>query len=137
MASEHVYNTCIYATGGDEHYCRQVVNTLTKLSRERAVAYTSKHNVRHVVMLSDDDEPVVDIMAGKDKSLIVRIKSQRYVALIRYVYDGQLKPVHAVVSNLEIVNMMNMHLFFTEILNEIFSRMGDYDKRLHQPARSG
>ncbi len=126
MAFEHMYNTCIYATQGDEHYCRQIVNVISKLSRERAVAYRGERGVKHIVMLPGDDEPVVDIVAGKDKSLIVRIKSKRYTAQIRYVYDGELKPAHAVISSFEIVNMLNMHMSFTDILSEIFRRVGDY-----------
>jgi hypothetical protein len=128
MASEHVYNTCIYATGGDERYCRQVVNALAKLSRERAVAYRGERGVKHIVVLPDDDEPVVDVTAGKDKSLIVRIKSRRYATLIRYVYDGQLRPMHAVVSNLEYVNMINIHMSFKDILNEILMRGEGYEQ---------
>jgi hypothetical protein len=116
------------ATDGDKHYCRQVVNTLAKLSHERAVAYSGERNVKHIVVFPDDDAPVVDVTAGKDKSLIVKIKSKRYGVLIRYVYDGQFKPVHAVVSNLEYVNMLNMHVSFKDILREFFMRGGDYDQ---------
>ena len=92
------------------------------------MTYRGERGVQHIVVLPDDDEPAVDISAGKDKSLIVKIKSKRYATLIRYVYDGQFKPVHAVVSNLEYVNMLNMHISFTDILNEIFTRGGDYDQ---------
>jgi methyl coenzyme M reductase beta subunit len=99
---------------------------LAELSRKRAVAYTSQRNVRHVVMLPHDDDPLVDILAGKDKSLVVKIKSRRYAAAIGYVYSDQLRPAYAVISNLEIVNMMNMHVSLTEILSEIFGRIGDY-----------
>jgi len=127
MASDQLYSTCIYATRGDERYCKQVLNTLVKLSRERAVAYSGARGVKHVVVLPDDDNPVVDIAADKEKNLVVKIKSMRYAMLIRYNYDGELKPAHAVVSNLEVVNMLNMHMPFKEILSEIFKRVGGHD----------
>jgi hypothetical protein len=127
MASDQLYNTCIYATQGDKHYCTQVLNTLSKLSRERAVTYRNERGVQHVVVLPDDDQPIVDIVAGKDRNLIVKIKSKRYAALIRYVYDGQFRPVYAVVSNLEVLNMLNMYVSFEDILNEFLVRWRGYE----------
>jgi hypothetical protein len=127
MISDPLYETCIYTTQGDKYYCKQILDTLMKLSRERVVMYRGKRGVRHIVILPDEDEPVVDIVAGKDKSLIVRIKSRRYVVLIRYVYDSQFKPTHAVISNIEYVKMLNMYMSVTDILNEIFMRGGDYE----------
>jgi hypothetical protein len=123
MASELLYITCLNATRGDESYCKQVLNTLSKLSRERAVAYSGARGVKHVVVLPDDDNPVVDIAADNNKNMVVKIKSTRYAALIRYNYEGTLKPAHAVISNLEVVNMLNMHMSFQEILSEIFKRV--------------
>lgn len=126
MTFDQLYNTCIYATQGDKRYCEQILDMLKKLARERLVMYRGERGVRHVVVLPNDDDPVVDVVSGNDKSLVVRIKSKRYATLIRYVYDGQLKPTHAVVSNMEYVNMLNMHLSFAGILNEIFARGREY-----------
>jgi hypothetical protein len=118
----------MYATRGDKHYCKQVLNTLSKLSRERVVIYMDKHGVQHIVVLPDDDQPVVDIMADKNRNLIVKIKSERYASMIRYAYDGKFKPVHAVVSNLEIVNMLNMHMSFKDVLKEYLARWIGYER---------
>jgi hypothetical protein len=126
MAFDLLYTTCLNTTHGDEQYCRQVINTLAKLSRERAVMYTGGRGVKHVIVLPNDDNPLVDVIAAPDKSMFIKIKSLRYAAQIRYVYDGQLKPVHAVVSNLEVVNMLNTHISFEKILNEIFTRVGNH-----------
>jgi hypothetical protein len=115
------------ATGGDKRYCTQVLNTMSKLSRERAVIYRGKRGVQHIVVLPDDDQPVVDIVADKDRSLIVKIKSRRYASLIRYAYDGEFKPVHAVISNLEIANMLNMHVSFEDVLREYLARWRGYE----------
>ena len=128
MASDQLYNTCMYATHGDEHYCKQVVNTLNRLSRERVVTYVDKRDVRHIVVLPDDDQPVVDIIADKDRNLIVKIKSRRYASMIRYAYDGKFKPVHAVVSNMEVVNMLNMHVSFEDVLKEFLARWRGYEQ---------
>jgi hypothetical protein len=128
MESDRLYNTCMVATSGDKHYCRQVVKTVDKLSRERVVTYRDKRNVQHIVILPIDDDPAVEVDARKDRSLVVKIKSERYGVLIRYVYDSQLKPVHAVVSNLEYVNMLNIHLSLKDVPHEFFMRRGDYDE---------
>ena len=128
MASDQLYNTCMYATHGDKHYCKQVVNTLDRLSRERVVTYMDKRGVQHVVVLPHDDQPVVDIVADKDRNLIVKIKSRRYASLIRYAYDGKFKPVHAVVSNMEVVNMLNMHVSFEDVLKEFLARWREYEQ---------
>jgi hypothetical protein len=118
----------MYATHGDEHYCKQVVNTLDRLSRERVVTYRGERGVQHIVVLPDDDQPVVDIVADKDRNLIVKIKSRRYASLIRYAYDGKFKPVHAVISNLEIANMLNMHVSFEDVLREYLARWRGYEQ---------
>jgi hypothetical protein len=128
MVFDQLYETCKHATGGDKHYCRQIVNTLKKLSHERVVAYRGKRDVKHIVVLPYDDNPAVDISAGKDRSLIVTVNSNRYTALIRYVYDGELRPAHAVVSNIEFVNMLNMHVSFKDILREFFLMGEDYEQ---------
>jgi len=128
MASDQLYNTCMVATGGDKHYCMQVLNTMSKLSRERAVIYRDERGVQHVVVLPYDDQPVVDIVADKDRNLIVKIKSRRYASMIRYAYDGKFKPVHAVVSNMEVVNMLNMHVSFEEVLKEFLARWREYEQ---------
>jgi len=128
MASDQLYNTCMYATHGDEHYCKQVVNTLDRLSRERVVTYRDEHGVQHIVVLPDDDQPAVDIIADENRNLIVKIKSERYVSMIRYAYDGKFKPVHAVVSNLEIVSMLNMYMSFEDALNELLARWRGYEQ---------
>jgi hypothetical protein len=128
MASDQLYNTCMVATGDDKRYCMQVLNTLSKLSRERAVIYRGKRGVQHIVVLPYDDQPVVDIVADKDRSLIVKIKSMRYASLIRYAYDGKFKPTHAVISNLEIANMLNMHVSFEDVLREYLARRRGYEQ---------
>jgi hypothetical protein len=128
MESDPLYNTCMVATGGDKRYCMQVLNTVSKLSRERVVTYRDNRNVYHIVVLPDNDQPVVDIMADKDRNLIVKIKSRRYASLIRYAYDGKFKPVHAVVSNMEIVNMLNMHVSFEYVIREYLARWIGYEQ---------
>ena len=127
MASDQLYNTCMVATGNDKHYCMQVLNTMSKLSRERVVIYRGKRDVQYIVVLPDDDQPVVDIMADKDRNLIVKIKSRRYASMIRYAYDGKFKPVHVVISNLEIANMLNMHVSFEDVLKEYLARWRGYE----------
>jgi hypothetical protein len=116
------------ATGGDKRYCMRVLNTMSKLSRERAVIYRDKRGVQHIVVLPYDDQPVVDIVADKDRNLIVKIKSRRYASLIRYAYDGEFKPVHAVISNMEVVSMLNMHASFEDVLMEYLARWRGYEQ---------
>jgi hypothetical protein len=128
MASDGLYNTCMYATHGDKHYCKQVVNTLNRLSRERVVAYMDRRGVQHIVVLPGDDQPVVDVMADNDRNLIVKIKSKRYVSMIRYAYDGKFKATHAVISNMEIVNMLNMHVSFEDVLREYLTWWRGYER---------
>ncbi len=119
MAFNQLYDMCMNATLRDEHYCKQVVNAISRLSRERVVAYVGERGVRRVVVLPSNDIPLVDIVADNNRNLIVKIKSERYVAMIKYAYDGELRPTYAVVSNPEIVNMLNMHIPLKDVLNEV------------------
>jgi len=119
---EQVYNTCMSVTDGDRHYCKQIVKTLFKLASERMVMYMDDRGVRHIIVLPDNDTPLVDVHGRKDRGLLIRVKGERYTSLIMYAYDGEFKPVRAVVSTLEYVSMLNTHAPLKEIADEIFMR---------------
>jgi len=127
MVFEKAYHTCMYATSGDEHYCRQVADELKRLARERMVVYRDERGVGHMVALPYDDELVVEIHAKHDRSLNVELSNVKYIALIRYVYNGQLKPVYATIVNTQRVYALNVYMPTEEILRNIFAHGGGHD----------
>jgi hypothetical protein len=116
----------MHATGNDERYCGQILNELNKLARERMVVYRDERGIRHVVVLPIDDEPLVEIRGGQDKSLNVKISGKNYVAFIKYVYDGQFKPVRAGLSTPQHVYALNIYMSSEDIQKEIYARRRGY-----------
>jgi len=128
MTFDQLFNTCVQLTQGDKQYCKEILKTLVKLANERMVMYTDDHGIRHIVVLPDDDTPLVDVHGGEDKSLLVKLKGERYVSLIMYAYDGEFKPVRAVVSTLEYVSMLNSHAPFKEIIRDMLMRWEGHEQ---------
>ncbi len=128
MVFNRLYNTCMRATQGDKQYCKQAVDTLVKLVRKRMVMYKDRHGVRHVVVLPADGEPFVEIGARQDRSLNVSIEGKKHVAFIKYVYDGQFKPVRASLSTRQHVYMLDIYMSPEDVMDEIFAWRGYYEQ---------
>jgi hypothetical protein len=128
MAFEHVYDVCIRATNNDEHYCKQILNELDRLAHERMVKYRDERGIEHVVVLPTDDEPLVEIRGEQDKSLDIKVKGKNYVAFVRYIYDGQIKPVYAMLSTPQHVYALNIYMSSKDIQREIYARRRGYGR---------
>jgi hypothetical protein len=128
MAFEHMYDMCMRATNNDEHYCKQILNELNRLARERMVRYRDERGIEHVVVLPTDDEPLVEIKAERDKSLDVKVKGGNYVAFVKYIYDGQIRPVYAMLSTPQHVYTLNIYMSSKDIQREIFARKRGYGR---------
>jgi hypothetical protein len=115
------------ATGDDEHYCKQILNELNRLARERIVKYKDKFGIEHVVVLPYDDEPLVEIRGGLDMSLDVKINGENYVAFIKYAYDGQIKPVRVGLATPQHAYTLNIYMSSEEIQREIYGRRRRYE----------
>jgi len=126
MAFEHIYDTCMRATNNDEHYCKQILNELDRLALERMVKYRDERGIEHVIVLPTGDEPLVEIRAERDRSLDVKIKGGNYAAFIKYAYDGQIKPVYAMLSTPQHVYTLNIYMSSMDIQREIFARRRGY-----------
>jgi len=125
---KQLYNACMRATNNDEHYCRQIYNELYRLARERIVKYKDDRGIEHVIVLSPDDEPLVEIRGNEDRSLSIGIKGENYVVFIRYVYDGQIKPVYATLSTPQHVYALNIYMPSEDIQKEIYARRRKYER---------
>jgi hypothetical protein len=114
------------ATDNDERYCKQVVDELDRLARERMVAYRDERDIGHVVVLPTGDEPFIEIRGKHDRSLHAMIMGENYVAFIKYAYDGQFKPVYASIVSRQHVYMLNIYMSSREIQKEIYARWGGH-----------
>jgi hypothetical protein len=127
MVFKQLYNACMHATGNDEHYCRQVYDELERLARERMIAYRDERGVGHIVVLPTSDDFIVKIHGEHDKSLDIELSNEKYIVSLRYVYNGQLKPVRATIISRQHVYMLNIYLSSKDILREIYARGETYD----------
>jgi hypothetical protein len=128
MAFNHVYDMCMHATNKDEHYCKQILNELDRLARERMVRYRDERGIEHVIVLPADDEPLVEVRGEQDKSLSVKVKGENYVVYVKYVYDGQIRTTYAMLSTPQHVYMLNMYMSSKDIQREIFARRRWYGR---------
>ncbi len=126
MVFNQLYDTCMRATQGDEHYCKQVVNTLDRLVREMVVMYRDERGVEQVVVLPANDEHFVEIKAELDRSLNVKVEGEKYAVFIKYAYDGQLKPVRAGLVTRQHVYMLDIYMSPKDVMEEIYARRGYY-----------